>query len=215
MRLLGDSEGYATGVAAYSLPSSTVHFFSGSSIAVASTATTADIEITPETKVAALLEAYPELEDVLIKLAPPFKKLKNPLLRRSVARVASLRQAASVARLPVEEVVNHIRAAAGQSPLSVEERSQHEYIQESPSWFDASMISASITEGQDGDPNKMTITTLLPLANKLGLDEVLELISSFVPAPGIDILRNKGFEAWSVQSEGEEIRTYVARPRGG
>ncbi len=173
----------------------------------------AEMEIKPETKVAALLDAYPELEDVLIKMAPPFKKLKNPLLRRSVARVASLRQAASAARLPVEEVVNHLRAAVGQPPLSVDESSDPEYLQDSPPWFHAGMISASITEGQDGDPDKMTIATLLPLANELGPDEALELISSFVPAPGIDILRNKGFEAWSIQGTGEEIRTYVARPR--
>ena len=51
------------------------------------------------TKVAALLDAYPELEGVLIGIAPPFKKLRNPVLRRSVAKVASLRQAAAVTRI--------------------------------------------------------------------------------------------------------------------
>lgn len=44
-----------------------------------------NLEITPSTKVAELLAAYPELEAVLIGMAPPFKKLKNPVLRRSVA----------------------------------------------------------------------------------------------------------------------------------
>ena len=33
--------------------------------------------ITPQTKVAELLDAYPELEDVLVEMAPPFKKLRN------------------------------------------------------------------------------------------------------------------------------------------
>ncbi len=172
-----------------------------------------NLDLNPETKVAALLDAYPELEDVLIKLAPPFKKLKNPLLRRSVAKVASLRQAASVARLPVEEVVNHLRTAVGQAPLTVEEAPEREYIREPPSWFEASMVISSIREGEDDDPDKMTIATLLPLANKLGSDEVLELITSFVPAPGIDILRKKGFEVWSVEGTADEIRTYAARPR--
>ena len=55
--------------------------------------------ITPETKVGALLDAYPELEAVLIELAPPFRKLKNPVLRRTVARLTSLAQAAKVGRL--------------------------------------------------------------------------------------------------------------------
>ena len=35
------------------------------------------LQIHPSTKVAQLLEAFPELEDVLIRMAPPFKKLKN------------------------------------------------------------------------------------------------------------------------------------------
>jgi hypothetical protein len=151
------------------------------------------MEVTPETKVAALLDAYPELEDALIKLAPPFKKLKNPLLRRSVARVASLRQAASAARLPVEDLVNHLRAAVGQAPLTAEGSKDEEYLRDHPEWFDVTKISASITEGEN--------------------DEIVELVTSFVPAPGIDILRKKGFEVWSVQGTGEEIRTYVARPR--
>jgi hypothetical protein len=49
-----------------------------------------DLPIEPTTKVAALLKHYPELEDVLIETAPPFKKLRNPLLRMSVAKFASL-----------------------------------------------------------------------------------------------------------------------------
>lgn len=47
------------------------------------------IEITPSVTAHELLEAYPELEDVLIGIAPPFKKLKNPLLRKSVAKMAT------------------------------------------------------------------------------------------------------------------------------
>ncbi len=42
------------------------------------------LEITPAVTVHTLLETYPELEEVLIGLAPPFKKLRNPFLRRSV-----------------------------------------------------------------------------------------------------------------------------------
>jgi len=37
--------------------------------------TSHDFPILPSTKVAALLDRYPQLEEVLIELAPPFKKL--------------------------------------------------------------------------------------------------------------------------------------------
>jgi hypothetical protein len=59
-----------------------------------------DLSIEPSTKVAALLDRYPELEDVLIEMALPFKKLRNPILRRSVAKVASLPLGPSVHHSP-------------------------------------------------------------------------------------------------------------------
>ncbi|MBR9976721.1 MAG: DUF1858 domain-containing protein [Bacteroidetes bacterium] len=74
------------------------------------------LEITPQTKVAELLEAHPQLEDVLIDMAPAFRKLKTPLLRRTIARVATLRQAAMTGDLPVSDVVGRLREAVGQPP---------------------------------------------------------------------------------------------------
>jgi hypothetical protein len=62
--------------------------------------------ITPKTKIQDLLVAYPALEEVLIELAPPFQKLKNPVLRKTIARVTSLSQAASVGGIAVETLTD-------------------------------------------------------------------------------------------------------------
>ena len=43
------------------------------------------LAICPDTKVGALLEAYTALEPALIAIAPAFEKLRNPMLRRTVA----------------------------------------------------------------------------------------------------------------------------------
>src|ERR1700693_259222 len=94
-----------------------------------------DIPILPATKVAALLDRYPELEDVLIALAPPFKKLKNPFLRKGVAKVASLRQAAVVGGMPVSELVNKLRAAIGQQPTTSQDTGVIAYFVPQPEWF--------------------------------------------------------------------------------
>jgi hypothetical protein len=50
------------------------------------------IEITPATTVSDLLDTYPHLEETLIGIAPPFKKLRNPALRKSVSKVATISQ---------------------------------------------------------------------------------------------------------------------------
>ena len=172
-----------------------------------------DFPIQPSTKVAALLDRYPELEDVLIGIAPPFKKLKNPILRKSVARVASLRQAAAVGRLPVEELVNALRAAVGQEPIASENvGGTASYFLPQPDWFDVTKIVVSIDERKDGEEDKMPIVTVLQEATGLQRTEIMELITTFLPAPGIDIMKRKGFFVWSVQEEPELIRTYFSKP---
>jgi hypothetical protein len=44
--------------------------------------------------VADLLDSWPELEETLVAQAPAFRRLRNPVLRRAVARVATLEPAA-------------------------------------------------------------------------------------------------------------------------
>ena len=44
------------------------------------------LPIGPETTIGALLEAYPELEGILVEMAPAFAKLRNPVVRRTVAQ---------------------------------------------------------------------------------------------------------------------------------
>lgn len=171
------------------------------------------LSITADTKVAALLNDYPELEEVLIGMAPPFKRLRNPILRRSVAKVASLRQAAAVGRLSVDEMVNTLRAAVGQDEVaekvSVETAS---YFSSEPDWFDEGRVVARLDE-REVDPDTMPLKPLLLRATKMSEGEILELTTGYLPAPGIDIMKGKGFAAWSVE-DGGLIRTYFSKPIG-
>ncbi len=172
-----------------------------------------NFSIIPSTKVGALLDHYPEIEDVLIGIAPPFKKLKNPILRKSVAKVASLQQAAAVARIPVTELVNKLRAAVGQEPIASKDVGDTiSYFESQADWFDRTKIVASIDERESSDEDKMPLVTLLQKATILQQTEIVELITTFLPAPGIDIMKKKGFLVWSEQEEPDLIRTYFSKP---
>jgi len=174
-----------------------------------------DRAITPSTKVADLLAHYPELEDVLIGMAPPFRKLKNPVLRRSVAKVASLRQAAAVARLPVGEVVNKLRAAVGQEALTLKEAGHDaSYFTSQPDWFVPGTVVATIDERESANADEMPLKRVAQEASSLKEGQVLELITTFLPAPGIDIMKAKGFQVWPVEEESGLIRTYFSKPFG-
>jgi len=70
--------------------------------------------ITPKTKVYDLLAAYPELEKLLIDTIPTFSKLRNPVLRNTVAKITTLQQAAPIGNIKTEELINLLRKAVGQ-----------------------------------------------------------------------------------------------------
>lgn len=171
------------------------------------------LSITPGTKVATLLKHFPQLEDVLIGMAPAFRKLKNPVLRMTVAKVASLRQAAAAGGVPLEDMVNRLRAAVGQGPLTpADAGGAGSYFEASPEWFDRASVVASIDEREIRDEDKMPLATVTQKAAALRERESLELITTFVPAPGIDIMRKKGYRVWSEADGTGLIRTYFSRP---
>jgi hypothetical protein len=72
--------------------------------------------ITPDSKIGDLLERWPELEEVLLGISPHFKALKNPVLRRTIAKVATLRQVATVSGVALGVLVERLRAGAGLAP---------------------------------------------------------------------------------------------------
>jgi TusA-related sulfurtransferase len=172
------------------------------------------LEILPSTTVHELLTAYPELEEKLIGIAPPFKKLQNPLLRKSIAKVATIKNISSVGNIPLEELVNKLREEVGQFE-SNESFEDEKYFSSEPSWFSIDKVSNSIVEEEVEDSDKMTVVTVLREARKLRRGEIIELITTFLPAPGIDIMRSKGYSVWTTKDEGNTIRTYFLKPQDG
>ncbi len=171
---------------------------------------TVNIDITPSTKISDLLDTYPELEETLIGIAPPFKKLENPFLRKSVAKMATLKHIASVANIPLNELIIKLREASGQSTTDVSFEDEN-YFSDKPDWFFAEKIMLAIDEDSLGDENKMTLVALLHEAKKVNKGEIIELTTTFLPAPGIDIMKGKGFLVWSVKVEDDLIKTYFLK----
>ncbi len=169
-----------------------------------------EMEITPSVTVHDLLETYPELEEVLIGIAPPFKKLRNPFLRKSVAKVATIRHISSVGGVPLDELIGKIREAVGQSK-STDSYEDQDYFGEQPAWFSPDRIALSIDEDKVEDEDRMTLTVILREARNVGKGEIIELVTSFLPAPGIDILKTKGYAVWTRKERDDLIRTYFVK----
>lgn len=167
-------------------------------------------QITARTRVASLLRDYPETEELLIAMSPAFVKLRNPMLRRSVGRVATLAQAAAVGRLPATEMVNKLRVAVGQAPQTDVDHDEVDYFGPQPAWFDADAVVV-VMRDDELDPDVLPINPVLHAARDLGRGEIVDLVTSHLPAPGIDILRRKGYQTWTTD-DGDRIHTYITQP---
>ena len=174
------------------------------------------LPITPETKVAALLEAYPELEPVLIAAAPAFQKLRNPVLRRTIARVTSLRRAAEVAGIPVRELVGRLRLAAGLPADFDTAPDQHDEAgADGPApWVDAARVRWTVEADAVLASGREPISEVMRRAAELEPDDLGLIRSSFRPAPLIDLLQSKGYRCAVVRA-GNAFATFIGPRPGG
>jgi DUF438 domain-containing protein len=77
------------------------------------------MEISANTKIDGLLKEYPFLEDFLVKLSPKFKGLKNPIMRKTIGKVATLSKIAGIGGLDLDDfltaLTNEINRQTGKA----------------------------------------------------------------------------------------------------
>lgn len=167
--------------------------------------------ITPDSKVGDLLERWPGLEAVLVDMSPHFKALRNPVLRRTIAKVATLRQVSTVSGVPLGTLVERLRAGAGLAPAALEPEGAGAATGERPEWADERAATrthdarAAIEAGEHPMPRVMADLAAL------GDADVYLLVTPFVPAPLVDLARGKGFASCSVVAGDSLVRTFFRR----
>lgn len=148
--------------------------------------------ITPQTKVGDLLDAYPALEEILIAQSPHFAKLRNPILRRTVGKVATLQAAAVTGGVDVAKLVRALREAVGQvgddvvvsPPAAAGPR---------PAWLQSTPVVATFdveTLLNAGEHPLARVTAALREAKG---DAAVRLTSAFRPEPLIEKLTADGY----------------------
>ena len=169
--------------------------------------------VTPDSRIGELLERWPAVEGALLQLSPHFRALQNPVLRRTIAKVATLRQVATVSGVPLGVLVERIRAAAGLAPVAFADE-PGAAAGERPAWAAEGAASrtrdarAAIEAGEHPMPAVMADLAGLPAGS------VYQLVTPFVPAPLVDLARGKGFAAHSVVEADSLVRTFFRREAG-
>ncbi len=173
--------------------------------------------ITFQTKIYELLEDYPQLEELLPQISPAFVKLKNPLLRKTIARVTTIQQAASIAGIEAGEIVSRLREAAGLSSEYNDISNADDtgdggkYTGDRPGWFIETNVGIRFDAGKALQSGDIPMASVLNSAKRLNPGEIFEFNTPFLPVPILDILSNKGFCVWSEKIAGDKGVEYLNR----
>jgi hypothetical protein len=164
-------------------------------------------------KVGELLDAYPELEAVLIAQAPPFARLRNPVLRRTVARVATLQQAAAVGGLEVRALVIALRRAAAQTIDETCDDAAALAMTDAfgaarPAWADEGRVSAVLDAEAMLAKGQVPLPVVTEAARALVVGQVLRVDAGFKPVPLVEALTRQGFRCWVREMGPERFEAY-------
>jgi|MudIll2142460700_1097286.scaffolds.fasta_scaffold112231_3 hypothetical protein len=175
------------------------------------------VPITPATRVAELLDAYPQLEEVLIRQAPAFTALKNPILRRTVAKVATLEKAAQVGGVPVRDLVATLRKAAGlgaELPVAGTDATPAESVgpQEAPpAWVREEQVRVTIDAEKLLEAGEVPLPRVQRALQEIEVGQLVKLVSGFRPAPLIEAVERGGHRTCMVQAGPTTFHTYLCR----
>ncbi len=166
-------------------------------------------EITPQTMVIDMLENYPELEDKLIEISPIFEKLKNPILRKTVAKVATLKQAATIGNVPIADLISQLREAAGMDSINVE--ADASVKQSKPDWVNKEKVKMEYDAFIDLENGIHPAGRVTKEIHYINGDELYLLSTPFVPAPLIQMVEEKGYEVYIDDLGNQMFDTYIKR----
>jgi hypothetical protein len=167
--------------------------------------------ITPDTKIGDFLEAHPDQQEALIARIPEFAKLRNPVLRRTVAKLATVDQAARIACLPTAELVRFLRELAGEAAGGPDTAGSAPVADLRPDWADPGCVRAVLDADALLASGKHPLAALRQALPALAPGEALQLLSPFRPEPLLDQLRSEGVACWCEEAGAGRFRTWILK----
>jgi uncharacterized protein (DUF2249 family) len=186
--------------------------------------------ITKDIKISKLLKDYPDSLDVLLRASPHFSKLQNKLLRKALAGRVTVEQAASIAGVNLEGLLNDLNELCA----STQPRADPPLAERA-----SGKVKKVINNLRDGGPkeskpeflksissNKMILLDVRPIIDsgkdplkdilsiikKLKKGEILLIINSFEPIPLYSLLTKKGFSHWT-EREDDYFKVYFYKEK--
>ncbi|MGB9736648.1 MAG: DUF2249 domain-containing protein [bacterium] len=157
------------------------------------------MKITPQTKIIDIIKQHPELIDILASYNSHFELLKNPIMRKTFAKLATVRHASKVAGVNLTELVKLLNNAIGES-ISDEEISEEGGTEVQPEMPVKSIVEqhhVKITNLDVRDimrKGEEPFNIIMQTVKKIKEGEALVLETIFEPAPLYEVMKKKGFQ---------------------
>jgi len=173
-----------------------------------------NVPIGPRDKVSDVLARDESLIEIFVRAAPHFGKLRNRAMRRVMARLVTVEQAARTASIPTERLVRDLNAALGLT----EDRPSAEAP---ASGADAEPVGERHPEGapvveldvrDDLRRGREPFSRIMSAVAALRDDEVLHLRAIFEPAPLFTVLGKRGFAHESTPHAADDWSVWFWRP---
>lgn len=168
--------------------------------------------IDPSWKISDVLRVYPQLLDVLIETTPAFNKLRNPALRRVQSRLVTVEQAAKIAGVEPEALVERLNAAAGvqaggqAGAATVEPDAQDETAR--PDWLDGTPLALDLDVRPFQERGEEPFGAIMTAARDTPVGSMFLLRNSFEPVPLYDVLAMRGFDHWTETDAADDWRIW-------
>jgi hypothetical protein len=167
-------------------------------------------EITLNTKISELLNNYEGMKDILIEINPKFKKLNNPVLRRTLAKIAGVKQAAIVGGMDPVDLLSQLRTAVGQTAVKKENIESEMIDDEIPLWIsEKPKKRLNANEILDEDLNPLNV--LHQAMKKVEKDDIVIVESDFRPEPLIDKYIEQGHDVYCQQLDDTQFITCIKK----
>ena len=167
-----------------------------------------------------IVTKYSELREVLVQLSPAFKRLQNPVIFQTAARVATVRRAAETGKVYLREMLYQLNDAIGLGKEFLEQakgqiaRERDEYLSKQsspevgsrPHWIDEA-TNFKVLDVRDLTEDPFESIRKTAAAAKTGF----VLVQKFVPYPMISLLASEGFESFVEKISEHEVRVYFYR----
>jgi TusA-related sulfurtransferase len=133
------------------------------------------------------------LVEVFVRCAPHFAKLRNRAMRRVMARLVTVEQAARTANVPVERLVHDLNEALGLAPPPAAAPCPAPAGEPEAARHPASARVVELDVRDDLRSGREPFSKIMAAVGDLDADEVLHLRAIFEPVPLFTVLGKRGF----------------------